>query len=119
MMALGGMKLHGLALHGPAILWAALAWLGTNVLVGIAEEYLSTSFQGPDWVTGGVLGTEASAALTSNVLSRNVPSMAVARARRTAHFEILTSVSPLDIIGRGLWPSGPDDICSGKHEYQG
>jgi membrane protease YdiL (CAAX protease family) len=40
MMALGGMKLHGLALHGPAILWAALAWLGTNVLVGIAEEYL-------------------------------------------------------------------------------
>jgi uncharacterized protein len=40
MMALGGMQVHGLALHGSAILWAALAWLGTNVLVGIAEEYL-------------------------------------------------------------------------------
>lgn len=40
MMALGGMKVHGLALHGTLILWATLAWLGTNLLVGIAEEYL-------------------------------------------------------------------------------
>ena len=40
MMALGGMQVHGLALHGSALLWAALAWLGSNVLVGIAEEYL-------------------------------------------------------------------------------
>ncbi len=41
MMVFGGMKVHGLALHGPAILWAAaLAWLGSNVLAGIAEEYL-------------------------------------------------------------------------------
>lgn len=40
MIALGGMTVHGLALHGPMIGWAALAWLGSNVLVGIAEEYL-------------------------------------------------------------------------------
>ena len=40
MMAFGGMKVQGLALHGTAILWATLAWLGSNMLVGIAEEYL-------------------------------------------------------------------------------
>lgn len=40
MMALGGMKVYGLALNGPAILWAAATWLGSNVLAGIAEEYL-------------------------------------------------------------------------------
>ena len=40
MMALGGMNVHGLALHGTAILWAPLAWLGSNMLVGVAEEYL-------------------------------------------------------------------------------
>ncbi|HZT02818.1 MAG TPA: CPBP family intramembrane glutamic endopeptidase [Steroidobacteraceae bacterium] len=39
-VALGGMTVHGLALHGVMIGWAALAWLGSNVLVGIAEEYL-------------------------------------------------------------------------------
>ena len=40
MMALGGMRVHGLALQGTMILWATLAWLGTNLLVGVAEEYL-------------------------------------------------------------------------------
>ena len=40
MIALGGMTVHGLALHGTMILWATLAWLGSNVLVGVAEEYL-------------------------------------------------------------------------------
>lgn len=40
MMALGGMTVHGLALHGTLILWATLAWLGSNLLVGVAEEYL-------------------------------------------------------------------------------
>jgi hypothetical protein len=40
MMAFGGMTVHGLALHGATILWATLAWLGSNMLVGIAEEYL-------------------------------------------------------------------------------
>jgi membrane protease YdiL (CAAX protease family) len=40
MMVFGGMKVHGLALHGAAILWATLAWLGSNMLVGVAEEYL-------------------------------------------------------------------------------
>lgn len=40
MMALGGMTVHGLALEGAMILWATLAWLGSNLLVGIAEEYL-------------------------------------------------------------------------------
>ena len=40
MMALGGMTVHGLALQGTTILWATLAWLGSNLLVGVAEEYL-------------------------------------------------------------------------------
>jgi len=40
MIALGGMTVHGLALHGEMIGWAALTWLGSNVLVGVAEEYL-------------------------------------------------------------------------------
>lgn len=40
MMAFGGMTVHGLALHGTTILWATLAWLGSNMLVGVAEEYL-------------------------------------------------------------------------------
>jgi hypothetical protein len=40
MIALGGMTVHGLALQGAMIGWAALAWLGSNMLVGVAEEYL-------------------------------------------------------------------------------
>jgi hypothetical protein len=40
MMALGGMTVHGLALQGAMILWATLAWLGSNLLAGVAEEYL-------------------------------------------------------------------------------
>jgi membrane protease YdiL (CAAX protease family) len=40
MMAFGGMTVHGLALHGTTILWATLAWPGSNMLVGVAEEYL-------------------------------------------------------------------------------
>lgn len=40
MMALGGMTVQGLALHGSKLVWATLAWLGSNILVGIAEEYL-------------------------------------------------------------------------------
>ena len=40
MMALGGMTVHGLAVHGTMILRATLAWLGSNLLVGVAEEYL-------------------------------------------------------------------------------
>lgn len=40
MVAFGGMTVHGLALRGTMILWATLAWLGSNMLVGVAEEYL-------------------------------------------------------------------------------
>lgn len=40
MMALGAMTVHGLALQGTMILWATLAWLGSNLLAGVAEEYL-------------------------------------------------------------------------------
>lgn len=40
MMTFGGMTVHGLALHGTTILWATLAWLGSNMLAGVAEEYL-------------------------------------------------------------------------------
>lgn len=40
MLALGGMTIHGLALRGTMLLWATLAWLGSNILVGVAEEYL-------------------------------------------------------------------------------
>jgi membrane protease YdiL (CAAX protease family) len=40
MIALGGMAVHGLALHGAQLAWAALGWLGTNILVGLAEELL-------------------------------------------------------------------------------
>ncbi|HLY05710.1 MAG TPA: CPBP family intramembrane glutamic endopeptidase [Rhizomicrobium sp.] len=40
MLAFGGMTIHGLALHGTTLLWATLAWFGSNILVGIAEEYL-------------------------------------------------------------------------------
>jgi len=38
MIALGGMQVHGLALTGNALLVFALAWIGTNILVGLAEE---------------------------------------------------------------------------------
>lgn len=40
MLALGGMTVHGLAMHGTILLWATIAWFGSNVLVGVAEEYL-------------------------------------------------------------------------------
>ena len=40
MMALGGMTVQGLALQGTMIVWATLAWLGSNLLAGVAEEYL-------------------------------------------------------------------------------
>lgn len=40
MVAFGGMTVHGLALQGSTILWATLAWLGSNMLAGVAEEYL-------------------------------------------------------------------------------
>lgn len=40
MLALGGMTVHGLALRGALLAWASLAWFATNILVGIAEEYL-------------------------------------------------------------------------------
>lgn len=38
MIALGGMQVHGLALAGNALLLFTLAWIGTNILVGLAEE---------------------------------------------------------------------------------
>lgn len=38
MLLLGGMQIHGLAIHGSALLWATLAWLGSNLMVGLAEE---------------------------------------------------------------------------------
>src|SRR5579862_1506466 len=40
MMTFGGMTVYGLALQGTTVLWATLAWLGSNMLVGVAEEYL-------------------------------------------------------------------------------
>ena len=38
MYLLGGMQVHGLARSGGALALAALAWLGTNIIVGVAEE---------------------------------------------------------------------------------
>jgi membrane protease YdiL (CAAX protease family) len=39
MSVLGGMQVHGLAISGAMLVWAAIAWLGSNLMVGVAEEY--------------------------------------------------------------------------------
>jgi membrane protease YdiL (CAAX protease family) len=44
MIALGGMQITGWAGHGSALAFSALAWLGTNILVGIAEEFWFRSY---------------------------------------------------------------------------
>lgn len=44
MYALGGMQIHGLATAGPALILSAVAWLGTNLLVGVAEEFYFRSY---------------------------------------------------------------------------
>jgi membrane protease YdiL (CAAX protease family) len=44
MIALGGMQVHGLAIAGSALGMAALAWLGTNICVGISEEFWFRSY---------------------------------------------------------------------------
>jgi uncharacterized protein len=38
MYLLGGMQIHGFARSGTALALAALGWLGTNIVIGIAEE---------------------------------------------------------------------------------
>ena len=44
MIVLGGMHIRGLALAGSALVGFALAWLGTNICVGIAEEFWFRSY---------------------------------------------------------------------------
>jgi len=44
MILLGGMHIRGLALAGGALVAYALAWLGTNICVGIAEEFWFRSY---------------------------------------------------------------------------
>jgi membrane protease YdiL (CAAX protease family) len=44
MILLGGMHIQGLALTGGVLVGYALAWLGTNICVGIAEEFWFRSY---------------------------------------------------------------------------
>lgn len=44
MYLLGGMQVHGLATSGSALALWALAWLGSNICVGVAEEFLYRSY---------------------------------------------------------------------------
>src|SRR6185312_14677553 len=44
MITLGGMQVHGLALAGGALASAALAWAGTNICIGISEEFWFRSY---------------------------------------------------------------------------
>ena len=44
MFLLGGMQIKGLAIGGGALVVSALAWLGTNICVGIAEEFFYRSY---------------------------------------------------------------------------
>ena len=44
MLLLGGMQIRGLAIGGGALVVSALAWLGTNICVGIAEEFFYRSY---------------------------------------------------------------------------
>jgi hypothetical protein len=44
MILLGGMHIKGLALAGGVLVGYALAWLGTNICVGIAEEFWFRSY---------------------------------------------------------------------------
>ena len=44
MIALGGMQIKGLAATGSALVLSALAWLGSNVCVGVAEEFWFRSY---------------------------------------------------------------------------
>jgi uncharacterized protein len=43
-IALGGMQIHGLAINDGALAFFALAWLGTNICVGVAEEFFFRSY---------------------------------------------------------------------------
>ena len=44
MILLGGMRIKGLAHTGGALAGYALAWLGTNIVIGIAEEFWFRSY---------------------------------------------------------------------------
>ena len=44
MWLLGGMQIRGFATTGSTLALAALAWLGTNVLIGVAEEFWFRSY---------------------------------------------------------------------------
>jgi membrane protease YdiL (CAAX protease family) len=44
MYLLGGMQIRGLETTGSALVLSALAWLGTNICVGLAEEFLYRSY---------------------------------------------------------------------------
>ena len=44
MILLGGMHIRGLALAGGVLVGYAIAWLGTNICVGIAEEFWFRSY---------------------------------------------------------------------------
>jgi uncharacterized protein len=44
MYLLGGMQIHGLALAGSALVLSALGWLGTNICIGVAEEFWFRSY---------------------------------------------------------------------------
>jgi uncharacterized protein len=44
MYLLGGMQVHGFATSGSALAPWALAWLGSNICVGVAEEFLCRSY---------------------------------------------------------------------------
>jgi hypothetical protein len=41
---LGGMQIRGLETTGSTLVLSALAWLGSNVCVGVAEEFFSRSY---------------------------------------------------------------------------
>jgi membrane protease YdiL (CAAX protease family) len=73
MYLLGGMQIRGLETTGSTLVLSALAWLGSNVCVGVAEEFFSRSYllqtlkrasaSGQVHLSlqaGGLLGTEAS-----------------------------------------------------------
>ena len=44
MLLLGGMQIKGFVTGGSALALSALAWLGTNILIGVTEEFLFRSY---------------------------------------------------------------------------
>ena len=44
MLGFGAMKIHGLATNGKALVLSALAWLGTNIIVGVGEEFFYRAY---------------------------------------------------------------------------